>query len=214
MCCGAPIRVRGERKWSDEFAKNDRRFCVNTVSHGPQARVEYGDLAHHTRERPAGSRGIGCSPSLAPRPFSPCSACATTSRSSGDPYVVMAQSPYRNPPDRFAFFTHGGEVTVHRVHLVVRRTTALRGCTRGTVPRLPGAEGFAIEPPPVTWEQIASVGLCRYGTSDSIFRRILEAPPGFEPGMEFCRFREVLYLVDSSCSLVSGVPRFSVVFGR
>ena len=33
-------------------------------------------------------------------------------------------------------------------------------------------------------------------------------------GWRFCRFREVLYLVDSSCSLVSGTPRFSMVFGR
>ncbi len=33
-------------------------------------------------------------------------------------------------------------------------------------------------------------------------------------GWRFCRFRRVLYLVDSSCSLVSGTPRFSMVFGR
>ena len=84
---------------------------VSTLCHTALKPASNTGTQHITlAERPAGSRGIGCSPSLAPRPFSPCSACATTSRSSGDPYVVMAQSPYRNPPDRFAFFTHGGEV--------------------------------------------------------------------------------------------------------
>jgi hypothetical protein len=38
--------------------------------------------------------------------------------------------------------------------------------------------------------------------------------PDLNRGWRFCRFREVLYLVDSFCSLVSGAPRFSVVFGR
>ena len=40
-------------------------------------------------------------------------------------------------------------------------------------------------------------------TCDAIFLAILEAPPGFEPGMEVCRFGAVPYLVDSSCFLVS-----------
>ena len=31
---------------------------------------------------------------------------------------------------------------------------------------------------------LASACLCRQGTSDAFFLRILEAPPGFEPGME------------------------------
>jgi|KBSSwiStaDraftv2_1062776.scaffolds.fasta_scaffold58082_6 hypothetical protein len=38
--------------------------------------------------------------------------------------------------------------------------------------------------------------------------------PDLNRGWRFCRFRWVLYRVDSSCSLVSGVPRFSLVFGR
>ena len=38
--------------------------------------------------------------------------------------------------------------------------------------------------------------------------------PDLNRGWRFCRFRQVLYLVDSSCSLVSGVSRFSMVFGR
>jgi hypothetical protein len=42
----------------------------------------------------------------------------------------------------------------------------------------------------------------------------VQAPPGFEPGWRFCRFRRVLQVVESSCSLVSGTPRFSMVFGR
>ena len=33
-------------------------------------------------------------------------------------------------------------------------------------------------------------------------------------GWRFCRFRQVLQVVESSCSLVSDTPRFSVVFGR
>jgi len=42
----------------------------------------------------------------------------------------------------------------------------------------------------------------------------LEAPPDLNRGWKFCRFPQVLYVVDSSCSLVSGIPRFSMVFGR
>ena len=42
----------------------------------------------------------------------------------------------------------------------------------------------------------------------------MEAPPGFEPRMEFCRQGWDVYLVGSSCSLVSPAPAFSLVFGR
>ena len=37
--------------------------------------------------------------------------------------------------------------------------------------------------------------------------------PDLNRGWRFCRFRRVLYPVDSSCSLVTDVPRFSLVFG-
>ena len=53
--------------------------------------------------------------------------------------------------------------------------------------------------------------MCR---TSRFHKESLEAPPGFEPGMEVLQIRRVLYLDDSSCSLVSGVPRFSLVFGR
>ena len=43
--------------------------------------------------------------------------------------------------------------------------------------------------------------------------RNLEAPPGFEPGMEVCR-GQILYLADSSCFLVGPTPPFFPVFGR
>ena len=42
----------------------------------------------------------------------------------------------------------------------------------------------------------------------------MEAPPGFEPGMEVCRFRRVALLNGWSCFLVRGTIRFCVVFGR
>ena len=38
--------------------------------------------------------------------------------------------------------------------------------------------------------------------------------PDLNRGWRFCRFRRVLQVVESSCSLVSGAPRFSGVFGR
>ena len=38
--------------------------------------------------------------------------------------------------------------------------------------------------------------------------------PDLNRGWRFCRLRRVLQVVESSCSLVSGTPRFSVVFGR
>jgi hypothetical protein len=44
--------------------------------------------------------------------------------------------------------------------------------------------------------------------------RRMDAPPGFEPGWRFCRFRQVLDPVHSSCSLVSGTARFCTVLGR
>jgi hypothetical protein len=42
----------------------------------------------------------------------------------------------------------------------------------------------------------------------------LEAPPGFEPGMEVFRQGRDAYLVDSSCFLVGPTTPFSPVFGR
>jgi hypothetical protein len=38
--------------------------------------------------------------------------------------------------------------------------------------------------------------------------------PDLNRGWRFCRFHRVLQVVESSCSLVSGTPRFSAVFGR
>jgi len=40
----------------------------------------------------------------------------------------------------------------------------------------------------------------------------LEAPPGFKRGMEVLQIPQVLYVVDSSCSLVSGLPSFCALF--
>ena len=62
--------------------------------------------------------------------------------------------------------------------------------------------------------QLEGVGLRSQGSDDRIGTGKLEAPPGFEPGMEVCRFREVVDLVDWPCPLVADDGRISVVFGR
>ena len=51
----------------------------------------------------------------------------------------------------------------------------------------------------------------RESIRNTSFPKNFETPPGFEPGMEVCRFRWVLYPVDSSCSLVPVVPCSSLV---
>src|SRR5262249_55234899 len=38
--------------------------------------------------------------------------------------------------------------------------------------------------------------------------------PDLNRGRRFCRFHRVLHVVDSSCSLVCGIPRFLAYFGR
>src|SRR5262245_8926395 len=43
-------------------------------------------------------------------------------------------------------------------------------------------------------------------------QRRLEAPPGFEPGVEVCRFRWVTSDAGLSCLLVDARPRFWMVF--
>ena len=48
----------------------------------------------------------------------------------------------------------------------------------------------------------------------SKFLKILEAPPGFEPGMEVLQIKRKVYVIDSSCFLVSARPSFYQVFGR
>jgi hypothetical protein len=47
-----------------------------------------------------------------------------------------------------------------------------------------------------------------------IIKEKLEAPPGFEPGVEVCRQGRDDYLVDSSCFLVGPTPPSCLVFGR
>src|SRR5262249_48326913 len=55
------------------------------------------------------------------------------------------------------------------------------------------------------WEQLlAPCTNKRFGFVKGIWRRL----PDLNRGWRFCRFPRVLYLVESSCSLVSGAPRF------
>jgi hypothetical protein len=64
-----------------------------------------------------------------------------------------------------------------------------------------------------TWNRTSAVPMSRLAEC-AIFRRRLEAPPGFEPGMEVLQQGQDVYLVDSSCFLVGVTPPFSLVVGR
>ena len=56
--------------------------------------------------------------------------------------------------------------------------------------------------------------LCDSLTSDQFLEGMWRRRPDLNRGWRFCRFPWVLYLVESSCSLVAGAPRFSVVSGH
>jgi hypothetical protein len=133
MCCGAPIRVRGERSGAASLLKESALPCQNCVprpSSPPRLTA-----THQMRGTTSGLAGHWLFSKPCSAPVSPCSACATTSRR-----VAIRRWSWRHRrtqpsrPLRVLHARRGDDSSSCPSRGPPQ--TAWRGCTRGTVPRL------------------------------------------------------------------------------